>query len=225
MKETLSRPPLLLNLALLALFWLLLFNRLHTEWIVNTLYSYGWAVPLLALYLFTERWRDRPLNATNRPHGIWRIFPALLLLVYGPIRIVNEANPDWVKVNFYMTATVAAFSFAALFAIGRFRYMWHFGFPILFTFTALPWPVWMEDTLVQTLTRWDTDVSAELLTLFGTPALAVGNLIQVGSSWVNVEEACSGIRSLQTAFMMSLFLGEFYRLGVVTRVLLMLSSF
>jgi exosortase/archaeosortase family protein len=103
--------------------------------------------------------------------------------------------------------------------------MWHFGFPILFTFTALPWPVWMEDHLVQTLTRWDTDVSAELLTLLGTPALAVGNLIQVGSSWVNVEEACSGIRSLQTAFMMSLFLGEFYRLGIVSRVFLMLSSF
>src|SRR3954465_1678689 len=79
MKETLSRPPLLLNLALLALFWLLLFNRLHTEWIVNTLYSYGWAVPLLALYLFTERWRDRPPNAADRPHPIWLIFPALLL--------------------------------------------------------------------------------------------------------------------------------------------------
>jgi exosortase/archaeosortase family protein len=61
--------------------------------------------------------------------------------------------------------------------------------------------------------------------MFGTPAIATGNIIQVGSSFVNVAEACSGIRSLQTSFMMSLFLGEFYRLNIVLRVLLMLSSF
>jgi exosortase len=218
-------PELIFNLGLIAAFWLLLFNRLHTEWEVNTLYSYGWAVPFLALYLFSERWRDRPLPAAHRPHPLWLIIPAALLLAFIPIRVVNEANPDWVKINFYMVSTVAAFSFAALFATGRLRYLWHFGFPILFVFTALPWPVWFEENLVQTLTRWDTQVSAEVLTLLGIPAIAKGNLIQVGASWVNVAEACSGIRSLQTSFMMSLFLGEFYRLNFFLRALLMGSSF
>ena len=225
MKITNVRPALALNIALIALFWLLLFNRIHTEWVVNTLYSYGWAVPFLALYLFSERWRDRPTAAKHRPHPAWLILPAALLLAYTPIRVINEANPDWVKINFYMTTTVAAFSAAALFAMGRFRYLWHFAFPILFVYTALPWPVWMEDRLVQTLTQWNTLVSAETLTLCGIPALAMGNVIQIGSSTVNVEEACSGIRSLQTAFMMSLFLGEFYRLNIILRVFLMLSSF
>lgn len=225
MKSLSLRPAYLLNLSLIAFFWLLLFNRLHTEWMVNTLYSYGWAVPFLAAYLFSERWRDRPIASENRPHHLWLVIPAALLLAYLPIRVVNEANPDWVKINFYMTCTVAAFSFAALFAMGRLRYVWHFAFPILFAFTALPWPVWMEEDLVQTLTRWNTQFSAEALTMWGIPAMAKGNLIQIGSSWVNVEEACSGIRSLQTSFMMSLFLGEFYRLNVALRVVLMLSSF
>jgi len=61
--------------------------------------------------------------------------------------------------------------------------------------------------------------------MFGYPAIEKGNLIQVGASWVNVEEACSGIRSLQTAFMVSLFFGEFHRLGWFARGALMLSSF
>ncbi|PTY05460.1 exosortase [Opitutaceae bacterium EW11] len=225
MKLPSLRPILVLNIALIGFFWLLLFNRLHTEWIVNTLYSYGWAVPFLALYLFSERWRDRPAPAADRPHPIWLVIPAVALLLYTPLRIVNEANPDWVRVNFDLTVLVAAFSAMALFAMGRFRYLWHFWFPIFFVFTALPWPVWMEENLVQTLTRWNTQFSAEALTMLGTPAMAHGNLIQIGASWVNVEEACSGIRSLQTSFMMSLFLGEFYRLNFVLRIFLMASSF
>ncbi len=129
------------------------------------------------------------------------------------------------KINFYFTTTVAAFSAYALFAIGRFRYLWHFGFPIFFVYTALPWPVWLEENIVQTLTRWNTLASAECLTLCGKPAMSSGNLIQIGATWVNVAEACSGIRSLQTSFMMSLFLGDFYRLGPILRVLLVSSSF
>ena len=225
MKDMPSRRSHALSLTFIAFFWLLLFNRLRTEWTVNTLYSYGWFVPVLAGYLFFERWQDRPANAAERPHPLWLILPGLFVLAYAPIRVINEANPDWVKINFYLTASVMAFSFCALFAIGRFRSLWHFAFPVLFVFTAMPWPVWMEENIVQTLTRWNTATSAETLTLCGTPAMASGNLISIGGTWVNVAEACSGIRSLQTAFMMSLFLGEFYRLRSVLRLLLMASSF
>lgn len=225
MKDFRLQSPLTLNLIFIGFFWLLLFNRLRTEWVVNDLYSYGWFVPALAGYLFYERWQDRPPNAEKRAPGFLLFVPLLLLLAYAPMRIVNEANPDWVKINFYLTTSLVAFSFAAIFSVGRFRYLWHFAFPIFFVYTALPWPVWMEETIVQTLTRWNTAVSAESLTLCGTPAIASGNLIRVGDTWVNVAEACSGIRSLQTAFMMSLFLGEFYRLRIPLRFLLLLSSF
>jgi exosortase len=139
--------------------------------------------------------------------------------------VVNEANPDWVKINVYLTSVVMGFSFCALFAMGRLRYVWHFAFPILFVFTALPWPVAIEENIVQTLTRWNAFISADTLTICGIPAINQGNLIQIGDTWVNVAEACSGIRSLQTSFMMSLFLGEFYRLGIFLRLLLMASSF
>jgi exosortase len=211
--------------ALLGLLWLLIFNQQRLEWTVNVVYSYGWAVPVLALYLLWERWPDRP-PAQGPPARILLLgLAAVLLAAYLPVRVIQEANPDWVKVNWTLASLGVVLSLLAFTATGGLRYARHFAFPVLFCFTALPWPVWMETWLLQVLMRGNANVCAEGLTWIGTPAIAVGNLIQVADRWVNVEEACSGIRSLQTAFMMSLFLGEMHRLTIVRRVGLVLSSF
>lgn len=210
---------------LIAFFWLLIFNQQRLEWTVNAVYSYGWAVPFLALFLFWERWRRRPAPKEISAQGLLLAVAAVLLLAYLPIRVIQEANPDWVKINWMMAGLCAGLSLVALTIIGGLRYGFYFAFPILFCFSALPWPVWMETSLIQHLMRANASICAEILTLFGVPAIAEGNLIQVANHWVNVEEACSGIRSLQTAFMMSLFLGEFHRLSVVRRIGLMLASF
>lgn len=213
--------------ALLGLLWLLIFNQQRLEWTVNVVYAYGWAVPALALYLLWERRRTQP--ARHPPSASVRA--ALLLLAGGlllaclPVRVIQEANPDWVKINWIFAALGAGLTWLALAAHGGARYALHFTFPLLFCFTALPWPVWMETSLVQELMRVNAAICAEVLTLSGTPAMAQGNLIQVADRWVNVEEACSGIRSLQTAFMMSLFLGELHRLTLVRRAGLVAVSF
>jgi exosortase len=212
---------------LLGLLWLLIFNQQRLEWTVNVVYAYGWAVPALALYLLWERWRTRPAAWPPRPllAMAMLILAGALLAVYLPIRIVHEANPDWVKINWMMAALGMGLTLLAIATIGGARYARHFAFPILFCFTALPWPVWMETHLVQELMRVNAALCAEILTWCGIPAIAEGNLIQVAERWVNVEEACSGIRSLQIAFMMSLFLGELHRLGVARRLVLVALSF
>ncbi len=211
--------------ALLAVAWLLVWNQQRLEWSVNPTYAYGWAVPFLAGYLFYERWRTRPAACRPTRSWAWLAIPALLLLAYLPIRVVQEANPDWVKINWLMTGLVIGLSFAAVFSLSGWRGALFCAFPILFCMTALPWPVWMEDNATKWLMSWNANACAEVLTLSGMPALTKGNLILVGTSWVNVEEACSGVRSLQTAFMVSLFFGEFYRFGWLARGALLLSSF
>ena len=210
---------------LLGLMWILIFNQQRLEWSVNVVYSYGWAVPVLALYLLWERWRTRPAARTPPPAGLLLGLAGLLLFAYLPVRIIQEANPDWVKINWLMAALAVGLSLLAIAALGGKRYALHFAFPLLFCFSALPWPVWMETYLVQELMKGNAAICAEILTWLGTPALAVGNLIQVADHWVNVEEACSGIRSLQTAFMMALFLGELHRLSWPRRAGLVAAAF
>ena len=210
---------------LLGLFWILIFNQQRLEWTVNVVYAYGWAVPFLSGYLIWERSRVRPAPGQPLPRAVVVGIAVALLVAYLPLRIIQEANPDWVRVNWAVCIAGAALTLTAFASAGGWPYVRHFCFPILFCFTALPWPVWMGDSLIQGLQRANAGICAELLTLGGMPAIAEGNLVQIAGHWLNVEEACSGMRSLQTAFMMSLFLGEFYRLGLVRRGVLMLASF
>jgi exosortase/archaeosortase family protein len=52
-----------------------------------------------------------------------------------------------------------------------------------------------------------------------------GNVIEVATGEVGIDEACSGIRSFQATLMTSLFLGEFYRLNSARRMILVLGGF
>ena len=144
--------------ALLGLLWLLIFNQQRLEWTVNVVYSYGWAVPVLALYLLWERWPDRP-PARGPPARILLLgLAAVLLAAYLPVRVIQEANPDWVKVNWTLASLGVVLSLLAFTATGGLRYARHFAFPVLFCFTALPWPVWMETWLLQVLMRGNANV-------------------------------------------------------------------
>src|SRR6202008_199127 len=71
--------------------------------------------------------------------------------------------------------------------------------------------------IIQGLMRIVAHVAAETTMLFGTPAQVEGNLIRVSNGLVGVNEACSGIRSLQTPLMIGLLFGELKRLSVSRR--------
>src|SRR5205823_1659329 len=60
----------------------------------------------------------------------------------------------------------------------------------------------------------------EAVSLFGVPAQLEGNLIRTSNGLVGVNEACSGVRSLQTSLMIGLLFGELKRLSILRRVAL-----
>ncbi len=197
---------------------------LAVEWSVNPQYSYGWTVPFLALYLFFRRWTTRP---ASRPPSIGSgarlaamIAGAGLLLAQGPLRWLQEANPDWRPLGWLVAGDFVALALVAAFLLGGRPWLRHFAFPALFLLVAVPWPERFETACVQELMRVVTAAVVESLDWFGIAAVQQGNLIQVSSGLIGVEEACSGIRSLQSTLMISLFLGQFYALPWGRRLLL-----
>jgi exosortase/archaeosortase family protein len=72
--------------------------------------------------------------------------------------------------------------------------------------------------------RFVASVTVEILNLIHIPALQHGNVIEIGSGLLGVDEACSGVRSLQATLMASLFIGELYRCGAIRRVILLLAG-
>ena len=72
--------------------------------------------------------------------------------------------------------------------------------------------------------RMVASIAAEALRLCGIPAQLEGNLIRVSTGLVGVNEACSGVRSLQTSFMIGLLFGELRRFDFARRAILLLAS-
>ena len=203
------------------LLWLWLFHHLHYDWSLHEQYSYGWAVPLLAALLFFQRWGNRP--AAGRPLLSERIaagIGATLLITLLPIRIIQVANPDWRLLSWVFALVVVAYSLLATDRAGGRAWTRHFAFPICFPLVAVPWLVQVENTVVQSLTAAVASVAVEIAGWSGVGAYQLGNVIQLRNGFVGVDEACSGVKTLQAAIMVALFLGELLRLSMTRRSLL-----
>ena len=218
--ENLARAIAWFPLAVFALVWLEVISRLRFEWSINPQYGYGWSVPILAAYIFWRRWECAPAPAAPRASAFWISLLVLGALFLIPVRLIQEANPDWRLLSWAMALCAVAISAVGVYLAGSVPWLRHFAFPILFFLVAVPWPTSLETIVIQGLMRVDARVNVEILTAIGIPAVQLGNVIEVGSGYVGIDEACTGIRSLQATFMVSLFLGEYYGFSALRRVLL-----
>jgi exosortase len=188
-------------------------------WEVNPQYSYGWIVPVLSIYLSLRRWSCRPYSQAAPS---WTSSGLVLCLIaLGPIWLVREATPDWSAVTWLLALAIVGTLLLLTCQLGGTPWLIHFAFPICFILTAVPWPQRIDLAVVQGLMRFVANTASELLNWNGFAAFATGNLIQLPAGSVAIDEACSGIRSLQAMLMLSLFLGEFRNLNLIWRAALM----
>lgn len=206
-----------------AILWLWLFFHLHVEWSLNTQYNYGWAVPFLGLLLFYFRWQRRPppelgfRRSREVLGGMW-----FLLALLFPIRVIEEANPDWRLLSWLLALSVVAFSLLSLYRAGGMAWLRHFAFPVCFPLAAVPWPVQCENAVVQTMMRGVASIAVEITGWLGVGAYQLGNVIQLRNGFVGVDEACSGVKTFQAGIMVALVLGELLRLRWRKRIGLLL---
>jgi exosortase len=145
----------------------------------------------------------------------------IVVLCLLPIRVSHEINADWPLCNWLLTLSLVILSLYAVFLAGGWPWVQHFGFSISFILIAVRWPYRIEHGLTQGLMRVVASLTVEVLGWFNIPAFQRGNLIEVSSGVVGIDEACSGIRSFLSTIMISLFLGELYRLSWAKRGLLL----
>jgi exosortase len=212
-----------LSLLLLALAacWLLFFNELRGEWEINAQYSYGYVVPLLGAILVWRRWPERPPVPPRRGAGLVAFVSAGLLLFLLPLRLVLEANPEWRLAYWLHGFQALGLTFCFLYWLGGWRWVRFFAPPIAFMLIAVPWPMGLEQSAIQGLMRFVAGMTVAVADWLGIPAVQHGNLVEVGVGVVGIDEACSGVRSLQSALMLSLFLGEMHRFSIWRRLSLL----
>ncbi|MFM8809887.1 MAG: exosortase/archaeosortase family protein, partial [Chthoniobacterales bacterium] len=194
------------------------------EWNLNPQYSYGVLVPILSLLLLARRWPDRPEPKTPGQSGkaAAAVVLPLAALVLAALQPMVISNADWRMVPAIAAASGAVFTLAFIFLAGGAPWLRHFAFPVLFFLVAVPWPRPQENAIMSWLMSHNTALCVEALHWLGYAAEQRGNLIAIPGALLGVEEACSGIRSLQSMIMVSLAIGEFFRLAWPRRIVLLL---
>lgn len=168
--------------------------------------QFGWIVLLLSAYVFWEAWETRPALT-----GRWRPVHIVLFLVGGGLLFIIQlyqaafgTNAASMVALAVALVTVMAGNFGYVFGTAGIR---HFAFSFCFILIALPMPSVVHNVVVGGLKSKLTSLNVEILNVFGIPAQRSGSLIRLSSCIVGIDEACSGIRSLQSTLMATLFIG------------------
>ena len=208
----------------LAAVWWLAIRMLWTDWEIDPQYSYGFLVPILCAGLFLQRWQDRPVPqppSRFAPNALLALPPVLFLAAIQPF---FEANPEWRIPGMFGAFSAVALSLLLAHALGGRPWLRHFFFPAAFFLIAVPWPRNAEEAFMGLLMEKNAGAALEVLHWCGYEAVRRGNLIALPTGLIGVEEACSGVRSLQSGLMASLFFGEIFRFGWFTRGCLVFSA-
>ena len=162
----------------------------------------------------TVRCRPRPLETA-----------AFLAIVFGlltlPARWLQEAAPERSICAWSYAFACVGISLSLISLAGGAAWFRWFSFPFAFLLTAVPWPHSLETLVSNSLMHRTAGATVEILCLIGVPSVQVGNLVHIETGVIDIDEACSGIRSLQAMVMVTLFLGELFRLTPARRLLLM----
>jgi len=154
------------------------------------------------------------------PISAFQFLAIALAFLYLPTRLIEAAVPVWNPIQWLLGIEAVGLTLCVIY-LGKGRgWLRELAFPICFFLVAVPWPSLVEQPIIQHLTRASAAIVVELLGWLGVPAMTHGNVIEVGTGMVGIDEACSGIRSFQSSLMISLFFGEFYRLSAGRRWLL-----
>lgn len=205
--------PELLPFLVIGLIWWPALSRASIQWSLSPQYYYGWAVPLLAAYLLYERFGARVVGTPIRSSGLVIGVVAFVAVFQLPLRLLGEANSTSGLISWVMAMIAVVVSAGVLLLAGGRCWLRQFLPPVLFLLVAIPWPGQVEGTVIQGLMRVNAQIATEFLNALGVAAVARGNLIEIPTGLLGVNEACSGIRSLQSTLMAALFMALLYGLS------------
>ena len=207
-------PALLIVALLLGLYGPILAG-LADDWWSDPNASHGMLVPPLAGYIAWQR-KHLTLAVPALPdlRGLLWIGAGCLVLLVG--KLGAEFFLSRMSLVILLVGFVHTF-----WGVQRLKTL---AFPLLLLSTMVPMPVIVYNQLAQPLQLFASHVSARLAQAAGVSIFQEGNVIQLASATLGVEEACSGLRSLSALVVMALLLGFLICERKVTRIALLASA-
>jgi exosortase len=187
-------------------------------------YAHGWAILPLAAFFAYQRLQYIPPPSSPRDVFVGRwivcLLPGIALL-----ELVRLAPIPWRLVLWMIYALAAASTLGLAWRRYGAKTARSMIFPVGFAAFSVPWPTSLEAPLVQFLGVLIAQGAGQLLAAVGIYTQVQGRIIELASGPLAVEEACSGIRSLNSGVMIALVLGEWHRLSATRRLGLIGAAF
>lgn len=177
---------------------------------------------MLAAWMMRRRFPG-PMNPSP-PRLAWLGLTAMALLTLALGGTLTWHDPLWRFTGATLQIGATLLTIAWLLRRGGMPLVRRQAFPLLFAALAVPWPMPVELWTIHHLAAAVTDVATSAANLLGIAAMQHGNTIELAACTVGVDDACSGIQSLQAMLMTSFFLGEFFLLRAPSRISLILSG-
>ena len=208
-----------LPLSAVAAAFLLLYGRLLIDlsrtWNVDQNYSHGFLIPPVIAYLVWNR-RAEFAAAEIRPAATG------LLIVLGSLILLLAATAG---VEFFLMRASAIGVIAGIVVfLAGWGWLRLLLFPLGISLLMIPLPPVLFYQIAFPLQLLATKVGVAALHLLAIPVLREGNVIALAHTTLEVTEACSGIRSLMSLFVLAVLYGYLTDPRNAVRLLIALSS-
>jgi exosortase len=179
---------------LLYVYWGVIRHILVARWLGDGNWSHGWLIPVFSLYfVFTQR------EALGRCHVKPSYVGAVILAGSLGLYFVGAF---WLHMAYPQGLSLVGALFGVTLLLAGWGVMRVAWFPILFLLFAVPLPHDVFVALTAPLQRLASTVTASLLPLFvsglhtDAQAVVIDYMMPGRQGTLNVDEACSGMRSL-----------------------------
>lgn len=200
-------------------------------WSDGTYYDYGWLSLVLVPVFFLARWRESGPDAATLDDHLRRM--AVSLPVMGSVlvsillilllRMTQWADSSWRPPLILHGLTVLALTAFLLYRLQGRSIAAYWGCAVV-VLLVVPLPMRWEFVLIHWLTEGVMEFALFVNRMMGLPLMSQGETIFANGIPLQVSDGCSGIRSFQSGIFAGFALGEFLRLPLVSRLILLASG-
>jgi len=183
-----------------ALLYAAVLVKLVRQWAADETYSHGFLIAPIALFLLWQQ-RDRLKQTPIRPSNLGLVVIGVSLALYALGSLGAELFLTRISLIGVLAGTV-------LFVFG-WQHLRLVAFPLGFLIFMIPLPAVVFDRVAVSLQLVASQLGEQLLRLVNVPVLRDGNVLTLATITLEVNDACSGIRSLMALLSVATLIGHF----------------
>ena len=206
----------------LGAYWSVIQVHLVSRWVNEANWSHGWLIPAFSFYFLWTR-RDELRHARPAPNYLGALILALSLALY----FVSAWR---LRMAYPQAVSIVGAIFGLTLLLGGWSVMRVAWFPILFLLLAIPLPQRAFVSVTLPLREFASTVAAAAMPLFAPALHTEAQAVVIDYSMpgsppgqLNVEEACSGMRSLMAFVTLGVAVAYVHERPAWQRVIMVLS--